>query len=73
MAAASQPVDFLAEVRPLARELALHAAVRPAAVSSYDWLISLVFMPLGFLLAGPLADAIGVGTTLLLAPEPAPA
>jgi MFS family permease len=36
-------------------------------VSSYDWLISLVFMPLGFLLAGPLADGIGLETTLLLA------
>jgi MFS family permease len=36
-------------------------------VSSYDWLISLVFMPLGFVLAGPLSDAIGLDTTLLLA------
>jgi MFS family permease len=36
-------------------------------VSSYDWLISLVFMPLGFMLAGPLAEAIGLDTTLLLA------
>ena len=36
-------------------------------VSSYDWLISLVFMPLGFMLAGPLADTIGLDTTLLLA------
>jgi MFS family permease len=36
-------------------------------VSSYDWLISLVFMPLGFLVAGPVSDAIGLDTTLLLA------
>jgi hypothetical protein len=36
-------------------------------VSSYDWLISLVFMPLGFLLAGPVAGGIGLDTTLLLA------
>jgi hypothetical protein len=36
-------------------------------VSSYDWLISLVFMPLGFILAGPLAEAIGLDRTLLLA------
>ncbi|MEX0626595.1 MAG: MFS transporter [Chloroflexota bacterium] len=34
-------------------------------VSSYDWLVSLVFQPLGFLLAGPLAGAIGLPATLL--------
>ena len=36
-------------------------------VNSYDWLISLVFMPLGYTLAGPLADLIGRDTTLLAA------
>jgi hypothetical protein len=35
-----------------------------ARVSSYDWLVSLVFMPLGFALAGPAADAIGLDATL---------
>ncbi len=34
-------------------------------VSSYDWLVSLVFQPLGFLLAGPLAAGIGLTPTLL--------
>jgi predicted MFS family arabinose efflux permease len=34
-------------------------------VSSYDWLVSLVFQPLGFMLAGPLAGAIGFEATLL--------
>ncbi len=34
-------------------------------VSSYDWLVSLVFAPLGYLLAGPLADHIGLTPTLL--------
>jgi MFS family permease len=33
-------------------------------VSSYDALGSFVLMPVGFALAGPLADAIGVSTTL---------
>src|SRR5262245_10834894 len=33
-------------------------------VSSYDWLGSLAFLPLGFVLAGPVAAAIGVSTTL---------
>ena len=36
-------------------------------VSSVDWLISLVFMPLGFAAAGPLADGIGLDPTLALA------
>jgi MFS family permease len=36
-------------------------------VSSLDWMISLVFMPLGYVLAGPLAEAIGVEVTLTLA------
>ena len=34
-------------------------------VSSYDWLVSLVFQPLGFLLAGPLAAGIGLTPTLV--------
>ena len=38
-----------------------------ARVSSYDWLISLIFAPLGFALAGPAADAIGLDATLLAA------
>jgi MFS family permease len=36
-------------------------------VSSYDWLVSLLFTPLGFALVGPTSDAIGVEATLLLA------
>ena len=35
-----------------------------ARVSSYDWLVSLVFQPLGFALAGPLAATIGTSATL---------
>jgi MFS family permease len=34
-------------------------------VSSYDWMVSLVFMPIGYVLAGPLADAIGLEATLV--------
>jgi len=33
-------------------------------VNAYDWLVSLVFMPVGFALAGPLAEAFGVDTTV---------
>lgn len=36
-------------------------------VSSYDWAVSLIFMPIGFVFWGPLADWIGVDETLLLA------
>ena len=36
-------------------------------VSALDWTISLVFMPLGYVLAGPLAEAIGIDLTLALA------
>jgi MFS family permease len=36
-------------------------------VSSYDWLVSLGFMPIGFLLFGPLAEEVGVTTTLIAA------
>ena len=36
-------------------------------VSSVDWAISLVLMPVGYTVAGPLAEAIGVDATLALA------
>jgi MFS family permease len=38
-----------------------------ARVSAYDWMVSLVFMPIGYAIAGPLAGAIGVDETLALA------
>lgn len=34
-------------------------------VSAYDWLGSLIFMPVGFALAGPIADLVGVDATLI--------
>ena len=36
-------------------------------VSSYDWAISLVFMPVGFALWGPISDLVGVDTALVAA------
>ena len=33
-------------------------------VSAYDWFGSLAFAPIGFVVAGPAADAVGVSTTL---------
>ena len=34
-------------------------------VSSYDWLVSLIFQPLGFMLVGPISDGIGPTATLV--------
>ena len=34
-------------------------------VTAYDWLASVAFLPLGYALAGPLADAIGIRELLL--------
>jgi predicted MFS family arabinose efflux permease len=48
----------------LQQQIPRHALSR---VSSIDWMVSLVFMPLGFTAAGPLSDAIGVDETLWLA------
>jgi MFS family permease len=36
-------------------------------VSSYDWLVSLIFQPLGFMLVGPVSESIGPTTTLIAA------
>jgi MFS family permease len=34
-------------------------------VSSFDWMVSFIFFPVGTILAGPLADAVGVPTALV--------
>ncbi len=35
-------------------------------VSAYDWFGSLTLAPIGFAIVGPLSDAIGVSTTLVV-------
>jgi len=35
-------------------------------VSSYDWMVSMLFFPVGATIAGPLADAVGASSALLL-------
>ncbi|MGO9975645.1 MAG: MFS transporter [Solirubrobacteraceae bacterium] len=45
----------------LARHIPPHALSR---VSSYDWMGSLVLLPLGYVLAGPLASLLGARTVL---------
>ena len=47
----------------------LQAHIPPARlsrVSAYDWLGSLIFSPVGYAVAGPLAAAIGTRATLLV-------
>jgi len=36
-----------------------------ARANSFDWLLSIIAMPVGFAVSGPLADRIGIPTTLL--------
>jgi MFS family permease len=45
----------------LARHVPAHVLSR---VSSYDWMGSLALLPLGYLVAGPLASAFGARTVL---------
>ena len=50
--------------------IASHTRVAPEAlsrVSSYDWAVSLVFMPIGFALWGPISDLVGVDTAFVAA------
>ena len=51
-------------VTALQREI---PADRISRVSSFDWAVSLLFLPLGLALAGPTAGAIGIKATLLAA------
>jgi nicotinamide riboside transporter PnuC len=44
------------------REIPAHVLSR---VSAYDWFGSLVFLPLGMALVGPVASEIGITTTLV--------
>jgi MFS family permease len=49
-------------------ETALAERIPPeklSRVSSYDWMVSLALLPLGYVLAGPLAGALGAVTVLL--------
>lgn len=48
----------------LQREVPSEALSR---VSSYDWFGSVAFVPIGYILAGPLASLLGTRTTLFLA------
>jgi MFS family permease len=38
-----------------------------ARASSFDWLLSIIAMPIGFAVSGPVADRIGIQTTLVAA------
>ena len=38
-----------------------------ARANSFDWLLSIIAMPIGFAVSGPVADHIGIPTTLVAA------
>ena len=38
---------------------------RLSRVNSFDWMVSLIFMPVGQVLAGPLSDVVGVESVLI--------
>jgi MFS family permease len=40
-------------------------AERLSRVNSFDWMVSLIFMPVGQALAGPMAEVVGVDTVLV--------
>lgn len=57
---------FLNEVWDATLQQLIPAAVL-SRVSSYDYLISSIAMPIGYVVAGPAADHVGVPTTLVVA------
>jgi MFS family permease len=38
-----------------------------ARATSFDWLLSIIAMPIGFAVSGPVADRIGIPSTLVAA------
>jgi MFS family permease len=57
---------FLNEVWEATMQQLIPAAVL-SRVTSYDWLISLIAMPAGYAVAGPVAQHLGIPTTLVAA------
>jgi len=55
---------FLNEVWEATMQQLIPAAVL-SRVTSYDWLISLIAMPAGYAVAGPVAQYVGIPTTLV--------
>jgi predicted MFS family arabinose efflux permease len=48
-------------------ETALQRTIEPAKlsrVSAYNWMAAMAFLPAGYAIAGPVADAIGISTAL---------
>jgi MFS family permease len=64
VASACLTIDDAVWSATLQRHIPEHAISR---VSSFDWFGSVALNPLGYLLVGPLSDAIGVTETLVLA------
>jgi len=59
-------LSFLNEVWDATMQQLIPAAVF-SRVTSYDWLISLIAMPVGYAVAGPVAQRVGIPATLIAA------
>ena len=59
-------LSFLNEVWDATMQQLIPAAVL-SRVTSYDWLISLIAMPVGYAVAGPVAQHVGIPATLVAA------
>ena len=67
IAVAAALAGFAFSFGSIVYETAIQRRIQPdklARVSAYGWMGAMVFLPAGYALAGPVASAIGLSTTL---------
>jgi MFS family permease len=68
VAAAAVIAGFSFSLGSVMYETGVQRAIAPeklSRVSAYSWMSAMVFLPLGYALAGPIADAVGMSTYLV--------
>jgi MFS family permease len=68
IAAAAVIAGFSFSLGSVIYETGVQRAIAPeklSRVSAYSWMSAMVFLPLGYALAGPIADAVGMSTYLV--------
>ena len=68
IAAAAVIAGFSFSLGSIIFETGVQRAIEPeklSRVSAYSWMCAMVFLPLGYALAGPIADAVGMGSYLV--------
>jgi hypothetical protein len=68
VAAAAVIAGFSFSLGSVMYETGVQRAIAPeklSRVSAYSWMSAMVFLPLGYALAGPIADAVGMSTYLI--------